>query len=353
MSVNVKKLPHGTVVGQWYEEDFEDYTENRLPNFEVLGLARYMDDYFLTDLDRKHIRKKKPMIKVFLEGASNYKEWDSQFREWLAQQDQCVRHYETGLISAKHIDPSVIKHYVDYEIGMFQALVRDIDLALVAFLTTSLSNASFPNERKLSKNYHNLRRRIDDQCLLEAAEIWPEVDRGRRWYNDLVQDLTEEAKETSEPKAKATQKDEPLTPYTKHSFVWSTGHDYHIVNDKKLFWWFRETDPKEEASKGRLGVRGIGIIKAQFNDGTPIILPNVAYIPESELIYSEMAARGVGISLTLTSRGLNWNRAHVGKILPRPLLDMGILSTTFLPSNKPEEDENLTKKLGKISISNT
>lgn len=295
----------------WYGSEFEDYTKNRLPKLEPLEEARSVEDSFMDATDRKRIRQKKPLIDVELIGASNYRDWDAQFRNWLDKQDQCARHFEGGLISEKHIDPSVMQHYKHYDVEGFQELVRDIDLALVAFLTTSLSKEHFPQECKLRQKYHKLRNQIDEHCLMRAVTYWPKKDRGQMWIDTTI--------------------DEALpTPYSKHTFLWSTWHDYHIVNDKRLFWWFRETDPEKEASEGRPGVCGIGAIKVRFDTGSPFILPNVAYVPGSDLIYSEMAARSVGRSITLTSN-LSWNRRQVGRISPRPQLDLGILSMDFLP----------------------
>ncbi|PSK37980.1 hypothetical protein C7M61_003236 [Candidozyma pseudohaemuli] len=311
MSIHLKNLEAGIPMELWYGSEFEDYTKNRLPKLEPLEEARLVEDTFMDATDRKRIRQKKPLIDVELIGASNYRDWDAQFRNWLEKQDQCARHFECGLISKEHIDPSVMQHYKNYDVEGFQALVSDIDLALVAFLTTSLSKEHFPQECKLRQKYHKLRNQIDEHCLTKAVTYWPKKNRGEMWIDTSIEEALP-------------------TPYSKHTFLWSTWHDYHIVNDKRLFWWFRETDPEKEASEGRPGVCGIGAIKVRFETGPPFILPNVAYVPGSDLIYSEMAARSVGRSITLTSN-LSWNRRPVGRISPRPQLDLGILSMDLLP----------------------
>lgn len=312
MTIDLDKVKSGIPFESCFGAGFKNLHYTQLAELNPLEEARLVEDTFMDVTDGT--REKKSLIDVKVKGASNYRVWTAQFQDWLLKQDLCARHYEMGLISRNFIDPSVVKHYKNYDVESFRQLVDDIDATLKAFLIETLSAAHIQIKKKNKMKYHNLKKRIDEYCLFEAVGEWYQEALGVMWID------------TSTRFTKNTP-----TPYTKHTFLWSTYHEYHIVNDTSLFWYLKETNSKKEESQGRPPVHGIGVLKIRLKTGQPLILPHVAYVPGSELIYSEIAARSVGRSITLTSN-LSWNRRPVGRISPRPQLDLGILSMDLLPA---------------------
>lgn len=319
MIINLDKVKRGTPFESCFGAGFKNIPNIQIAKLEPLKKARLIEDTFMDVTDGT--REKKSLIDVKVKGASNYRVWDSQFQDWLLKQDLCAEHYEMGLISRNFIDPSVVKHYKNYDVESFRQLVDDIDATLKAFLIETLSAAHIQIKKKNKKKFHTLKNKIDEYCSFEAVGEWYQEAHGVMWID------------TSTRFTKNTP-----TPYTKHTFLWSTYHEYHIVNDTSLFWYMNETNPKKEESQGRPPVHGIGVLRIRLKTGQPLILPHVAYVPGSELIYSEIAARKVGRSIKLTKNDIR-GRRQIGRISPRPLVDLEILSMNLLPrETKPKAE---------------
>lgn len=176
MIINLDKVKRGIPFESCFGPGFKNIPNIQIAKLEPLKKARLVEDTFMDVTDGT--REKKSLIDVKVKGASNYRVWDSQFQDWLLKQDQCARHYEFGLISKRHIDPSVVKHYRNFDVESFRELVDDIDATLKAFLIETLSAAHIQIKKKNRMKYHTLKKRIDEYCLFEAVGEWYQVAHG-------------------------------------------------------------------------------------------------------------------------------------------------------------------------------
>ncbi|QRG36488.1 hypothetical protein FDK38_000829 [Candidozyma auris] len=129
-----------------------------------------------------------------------------------------------------------------------------------------------------------------------------------------------------------------VLPYKRCSATWDTGADVHVTSDRDMMWDCEEIQIPVKGVAGVTQTSGFGTMKVEFMDGTQVILNNVAYIPDADLIYSETAGRKDGISITIEHNKLirTDTKAIVGTFATRGKIYLKIIPKMNIAINQAE-----------------